>query len=490
LPTARADRETLPPADTRPPARLRAALAPTQGLLSAPAICTRLRHDLPHASAACHTSAQAVEALSRALSQPDQVKRDIALFELEGCASFPFGLARALRADLFRACADELVSSFFTGFEQPVAADITDVLIGLQVASRLERAAQPLPAFGGDGSAQAVATYMERSVRPWLAARLDVISALERASARLAPGSYADVIVSLALSLAAERSYAHVRSVRLPDAVKKAYESRARFYASLDVELAELKARKGALLLRAAERIALQGVHRGVDADRWYPFFNARDLPLRLEAPPPVVANSASERVVASVPSFYAERLFAERLLDDPRLFRLLAESGIPPESRRRLEQRTLSAPDAEVLAYFQAALAQRSAEPVHWNETLRSLEAANPLSPAAELLLATARSALLCAPATEATKPACQLAFLDSFAETSAPARLRAFALNNAAVLATRENTLAGFEQAAQRLSKARALAPDLATQRCLARLESGRFVREDPPCELPPLP
>jgi hypothetical protein len=272
--------------------------------------------------------------------------------------------------------------------------------------------------------------------------------------------------------------------------VKRSHESRARFYASLDAELAKFKARKGALLLRAAERIALQGVHRGVDADRWYSFFRARDLSLRLEAPPLVVASSASERVVASVPAFYAQRLFAERLLDDPRLFRLLAEPGIPPESRRRLEQRALSAADAEVLAYFHAALAQRSAQPAHWNEALRWLEAANPRSPAAELLLATARSALLCVPAPESPAPACELGSLDRFAETSAPARLRAFALSNAAVFATRDNTLAGFERAAQRLSKARALAPDLATQRCLVRLESGRFVREDAPCELPPLP
>jgi hypothetical protein len=489
-PAGRADRLVLPPADTRPAALLPASLTATQGLMPAPSICTKTSAALPHAHASCGAQEQAVEALSRALVQQDPIRRDAALFELEGCATFPAGFLRALRADLFRICADKLVTSFFTSFKQPVAADVTDALIALQVVSRLERAAQPLPAFSGDGSTLAVTSYMERTVRPWLAARLDVISTLERESTRLAPGSYADAVASIALSLAAERSYAHARGVRIPEALKKNYESRTRFYASLDTELAKFKARKGALLLRAAERIALQGVHRGVDADRWYSFFSARDLPLRLEAPPLVVASSASERVVASVPAFYAQRLFAQRLLDDPRLFRLLAESGIPPESRRRLEQRARSAADAEVLAYFHAALAQRSAQPLHWNETVRTLEAANPRSPSAELLLATARSALLCEPASEAPGPACQLASLDDFAETSAPARLRAFALSNAAVFATRENTLAGFERAAERLSKARALAPDLATQRCLVRLESGLFLREDAPCELPLLP
>lgn len=482
------ERSLLPPADKRPPAPLPAALAPMSGLRPAPRICGKTARGLARANVSCGTRELAIEALSRALTHDDPVARDAALFALESCASFPAGLVRALRADSFRACADQLVTPFFSAFKQPVAADVADALIGLQLAARLERVAQPPPAYGGNGSVQAIAAYIERVVRPWLEARFDALATLERATAQLAPGGYGDTIVSVALSLAAGQSYVQVRGVALPNSVKTDYQSRQRFYGSLDAELGELKAKRDALLLRAAERLSLQGIHRGSDADRWYSFFKGQSLPLRLEAPPPVVASSASERLVARVPAFYAERLLGERLLDDPRLFRLLAESGIPPESRRALEQRTLSATDAEVLAYFHGALAQRSGQSAHWGEAVRWLEAANQRLPSAELLLATARSAPRRAAHSEQSPgPVVQLTPLETYAETRAPARLRTFALSNAAVFASVENTTAALERATQLLAKAHAIAPDPAAERCL---ESGRFFRRDTPCELADLP
>jgi hypothetical protein len=276
--------------------------------------------------------------------------------------------------------------------------------------------------------------------------------------------------------------------------VKRDYVLRTRYFSALEGELADVRARISSEHARASELLFEQGIHRAPDADAWFQLQRPDFANLIIVPPTVVKPSSDTERIIRSLPSFFIEGLFGTTPLDDPRQLRLLVEHGLTPRQRRALSTRAVAAESTEILAFFHATLAVRTRRLGHFDEVVAVLEPAQPRSPAAELLLATARSvrtgqSLLDARSGEPTGWRFDVAPLRALSGSNGPERERAFALNNAAWLAALGNTAESLRVAEQLATRARALAPNEA---CLRPFYGNGVFREErrPACELPALP
>jgi hypothetical protein len=473
------------------------------GLAPAPAQCRALRVTVPKTGRACGVNA-GIERLARAVEFLQPVKRDAALAELETCTEFPKGLVRALRADLWRACADTLIAPYLRATNGSFDAELGDALLALALSARWGRASSALQPFASDGSESDVARYHAERLLPWKQRELAKFQKLEQASALVGASGYARVI----LLLAAERAYRELgiaaRRAPIPDRVKRDYEPRVRYYAALDAAFTDVQARGEELGEQTSRAISEQGLHRAVDADRRYhplseeAVYGNRDDGywglLLLEPPAPLLPSSASERIALRIPSAYSEVLFDESAPSNQRLLRAFIESALSPRQRYALSTRELAADEAEMLAYFQATLAQRTRVSRHWDEAIALLQPLAQRTPAAELLLATARAARSGSRGLQSSKTEASFVLdvtpLEQFARGAYSARLRAFALNNAARLLASSRSLTAVGAAHALISQACTLAP-AADRACIRPFDSQRFIKEpDAPCDLPTLP
>jgi hypothetical protein len=428
--------------------------------------------------------------LASALELSAVERRDRALAQLESCSELPVGWVRAVRADSARQCADVLIAPVLRGLKAPLDADLGETLLALALAARWGRAVEAPVAYSGNGGDESVAQYLTRTLRPWKQRQVAKIEALNTAASRLEREGYGSTIVAVARARATRQLYSVVRLSPTPTEVKRDYVLRTRYFATLDSELADVRERMAADDARVSELLFEQGIHRAPDADAWFELQRPDFANLIVEPPAAVKPSSDTERIISSLPSFYVETLFGVTLLDDPRPLRLLIEHGLTPRQRRALGSRKLAADSAEVFAYFHAVLALRARRMRHFDEVVARLLPIQPRSPAAELLLATARSARTGESVLDAQRGwRFDVTPLRALAEANGPERERAFALNNAAWLSLLANTPDSLRVAAELATRARALAPNEA---CLRPLHSNGFLREErrPPCELPALP
>jgi hypothetical protein len=362
------------------------------------------------------------------------------------------------------------------------------------MAARWSRAVEKPTPYQGAGADDSLEQYLAKTLRPWKTRQLARLDALSSADGLFEREGYGATIAALARALAMHELYSVARSSPIATQLKKDYEQRTRYFSALERELADIRLRMGREDARVAELLFEQGIHRAVDADQWFGLQPAQLVNLRIEPPAAVEPTSDKERIVRQLPGLYVQLLFGAAALDDRRLVRLMIEPGLTPWQRRALTSRKLDAATDEVLAYFQAALAFRTRRLAHFGEVVARLEALPTRSAAADLLLATARSArsgqLLLDPRTGAeqgwqfdTTP------LLALAAAAGSLRERAFALNNAAWLSVAANTPASLNTAAELASRAQALAP---TEPCLRPLYGRGFISEhsSPACSLPLLP
>lgn len=498
------EHEVLPVPSARGSRELPKALASVRGVSPPPSRCG-MRSVSVKPARAC--GAQALERLASAV-ELDAAKRDTALSELEGCTEFPAGMVRALRADSMRECADSLVAPYLARAQGKVDAELGDALLALALAARFDRAVRAPQRFTGAGTERDVAKYRADVLAPWKERELAKLSDLDAAAAVVGTSGYAATIVTLARERALRTLYRLGRGAPIPDQIKKDYELRTRYYGMVDATLADVSERRNVLEAQASEQVSRQGLHRSPDTDARYPSgypnpgWGARDDGyfgfLLLEPPPGTDASTTTERIVRKIPSFYAELLFGDGVVNDARLLGALVESGLSPRQRYSLSQRTLSEAEVELLAYFHATLAQRTRAARHWDEAVLLLEPLTHRSPRAELVLATARAARTGPRDVRESKLEPRRAFdvsaLEAFASGSLPVRYRAFALNNAArLLVQRSETV---QRGYLLLENARGLPSDEATRRCVRPFEGSGFIVENAvraaqtPCDLPALP
>jgi hypothetical protein len=505
-PATSAERTSMPPRSERPLERERLREPAPPALRDLPRALPEIVGSKPPAHCARLTAgplseprtvcgASLMVRLARALELSAVERRDRALAQLESCDELPIGWVRAVRGDLARECADRLIAPALRGMKAPLDADLGETLLALALAARWGRAVEATVAYSGNGTDESVAQYLTETLRPWKQRQLARIEALSLAASRLEREGYGSAIIALARARATHQLYSNARSSPIPAEVKRDYVLRTRYFAALESELADVRARIGPEDARASELLFEQGIHRAPDADAWFGLQRPDFANLVLEPPAAVKPSSETERIIGSLPGPYVEALFGMTPLDDVRQLRLLIEHGLTPGQRRALASRKLAPEIREILAYFHPTLTLRTRRSSHFDEVVALLQPVQPRSPATELLLATARSgrtgeSLLDAQTGEPRGWQFDVAPLHALAEVDGAERERAFALNNAAWLSVLANTPDSLRAAEELATRARALAPNEACLRPL--FGNGLFIREErrPPCDLPALP
>jgi hypothetical protein len=453
---------------------------------------------------ACDAPGGAMRSLAHAVELTDPSRRDDALAALESCRELPPGAIRGLRADLMRVCADTLVDPYLRAGSGPIDAELSDTLVALSISARWQRAASAPKPFAGLGKESEVLRHQAEVIVPWKERQLAPLAELEGAAASVEATSYAAFLIAAAKERALRRVMRLARSSPVRAEVKKDYEARTRYYAALDSSLSDVREQVAAAEARTLALVAALGIHRSADTDaHLLDTYGTRDDnfwgALLLEPPPTSPPTSDVERIVARIPAFYSELFFGEKAVTDARLLRLLIESGLPPRLRYALSRRALSDVEVEQLAYFYAVLAQRARQVQHWDEAIALLEPLAHRSPAAELVLSTARAARSgpLDPRTTERAASLDIRALQGLVESALPARIRAFALYNVARLRLLTKTPESVMEADRLIKEARALAPQDGTHPCLRPLQSeGPWFREPPlapqpkPCDLPTLP
>jgi hypothetical protein len=473
------------------PRELPRALPKLSGV-RAPALCAGLAAGpLSTSKQAC--GATALSRLADALDVSALQARDRALAPLEACSELPEGWLRAARAELARECADVLIAPALRSLKTPLDAELGEIWLGLALAARFGRSVEKPPLYLGPGDDDSVGRYMKKTLRPWKERQLERLGQAVSATALLEREGYGATVVAIARARATHELYSSARRSRIPAAVAGDYHFRTRYYAALDAELEDVRPLLAPADARVAELLLQQGIHRAFDADDWY-WQQRRDfLQLRLLPPPSVEPASDIERIARSLPSPYVEALFGVAVVDEPRTLRLMVEHGLTPRQRRALWVRQPNPAIVETWAYFEATLALRTRRLGHFDVVVGLLRDAERRSPAAELLLATARSMRTGqvqrdAQTGEENGWLFDLTPLQALAELETAGRARALALSNAAWLSLLANTPPAVASAEELFRRASALAP---TEACL-RQRFGGFIAEHrgPVCDLPGLP
>ena len=479
------------PSEPAPPIPRLSRIETPKGLSQARASCRAFA--ARHARSKDCPAGDPVELLGAALARSDEARRDQALADLEACGALPAATVRALRADLERACADALVEPLWQERAGRVSEDVGSTLLGLALAAMLSRVeTRPPPYRGGD-----LERYRARAFRPWLEGRLGAIDGVLANAGVDGLHGYGRAVLAVAHAGALRVVHGAARGVEIPRAFRNEYEKRREFYGAIDRDLAALKGDLASANVRAATALSAAGIRRARDADGWYRMTVPKRLQkLNLEPSPLPEPRTGAERVAALAPAFYASRLLPAEALDDTRVFRLRAQKGFSPAERQRL-RRDLSQESAEVMAEYRAAMARRTLDGVQWDEAVRLLSTLPTRSPRAELILATAlaarRGPRSFAEAAAANGPrvlAPHVEPLERFGESDAPARLRAFALNNAAQLLAHRVRQGEFEPIWRANRRAADLATEPRTRGCIWALWERWFMEKKPKCDLPLAP
>lgn len=281
----------------------------------------------------------------------DGSARDSALSTLEGCAGYPAGLIRALRAELGPAeCADALVAAVVgegagekTAQESTIPADIRETLVALGLGARLARLAVSPPEAPQVRSREALDGYFKDLLFPWISEQAQAI--FEMASQGTHLSGYARGIVAIEAGSADMRFVEIARKAPLADEIAEHQEAKDLYYATLDERLEPRKARgrDAALVgLREMARLGVRESARVTEArtllSKVYGGRRVNALDTLLVAPvPPVKAEGAQAAIASRVPTAYAAALVGPAE-PSPLLVRAHLQMGMPPGLRRDVE--------------------------------------------------------------------------------------------------------------------------------------------------------
>ncbi len=347
-------------AEARPAASAQQAPDDPAAVPPPPAHCA-----LPGTAPSCATDrAATLEALAKALSAG--AARDAELAALEGCAAFPRGLVRALRADLGPGeCGDTLTAPLL---DEQVALDasIRDVLVGLTTGARLRRLARDAPTLNQPYDKATFDRFMQGTLLHWIAAQAKAIHTLSAAGAKLE--GYSKGIVAVEAGMADLRFVDIARSVQLPEDMEKDAEIREVYYSTLDAALEPRKARGRDAALVGLRRLSETGVlhderlsHARTLLSKLYAGRRIDSLDgLLLPALPAPAKSTTLVDLARTLPTFYAGVLLGDEDPTQPELLRALLDRGIPAKHRALLESRPLPDATRRLWARALVAFAQR----------------------------------------------------------------------------------------------------------------------------------
>jgi hypothetical protein len=263
-------------------------------------------------------------------------ERDSRLRCLESAQEAPAGLVRALRADSApRGCADVVVGE--DAAVPGAAREVSETVIALGVAARLQRAVRQPPLPRPPFDKQQFIKHFKEVLTPWIREQAHAVDLLSQVGPRLT--GYARGIVALEAGLADMRFVNVARSIELPEEMKNDAEIRETYLVSLEQGLEPRVVRGRDAALVGFGELAKQGITNDArlkDARALLSeLYAGRRIDaldrLLLPAPAPLVTDTPALKLAALLPAFYALKLSSSPNVDDPKLLRARLEQGVPP---------------------------------------------------------------------------------------------------------------------------------------------------------------
>lgn len=303
--------------------------------------------------------------LDAAMSAADATARDKKLAELEGCAAFAPGLVRSLRIELAPPeCGDVLAEPFLKKKPEGIPGAIHHTLVGQALAARLMRTVQSPPKLDPPFTKDRVAEFVKGPMMTWFQSQAKAVEELSKMGAQLS--YYGKGVVALAAGTADLRLVDAVREVPIPDEFRADPELANAYYSRLDdvLEPRKTRGRDGALvglkemafagILSDARTAATRGLLAKLYGGRKVDALDALVLP----KPIPQSSATPTERLAATLPTFYAGQFLDAELGTDPGVLRSLASKGVPVPMRVVLKDKDAGLGEESRAAYARARLA------------------------------------------------------------------------------------------------------------------------------------
>ncbi len=316
--------------------------------------------------------------LAAALGDSSASGRDAKLVCLEADAAFPIGLIRTLRADLApEVCSDALATPLLES-NAKLDAEVEHALRGLIVAGKLARMASAPPELKPPFDKAQFLDFFAKELKPWILGQALAIGELSMAGAQL--NGYGKALAAVSAGQADLRFVDLVRSIPLPDEMKKDAEIQSVYYAALDEALEPRKTRGRDAALVGLRMYAQLGALRDERVDKARALLSKLYSGARVDALdglllpalPPAKLDSTARKLAAGLPTFYSYRMLVDLDPTDKDTLRALLERGLPPPLKKKLDDAKLTPESAKLYArgmiesgrrYFRAADFRRAAE-------------------------------------------------------------------------------------------------------------------------------
>jgi hypothetical protein len=264
------------------------------------------------------------------------LERDSRLRCLESAKEAPAGLVRALRADSApRGCADLVVGE--DAAAPGAAREISETMIALGIAARLQRAVRQPPLPRPPFNKQQFIKHFKEVLTPWIREQAHAVDVMSQVGPRLT--GYARGVVALEAGLADMRFVDVARSIELPEEMKNDAEIRETYLVSLEQGLEPRVVRGRDAALVGFGELAKQGITNDVRLEEARALLSELYAGRRIDSldrlllppAPPLTTDTPALKLAALLPAFYALKLSSSPNVDDPKLLRARLEQGVPP---------------------------------------------------------------------------------------------------------------------------------------------------------------
>jgi hypothetical protein len=286
--------------------------------------------------------------------QDKQRALDRALVELEGCAQFPQGFIRALRAHEDPKCADALLASPLRAAlgpdattPSPIASHWLELMYGQTTAAILERWFRHRVTPVRSSKPPELDAWRSRVQAPYLTRGRDRLERARQTIEHLPALSAGRAVATHALWLAELRMLRNLRAVAIPETLKRDYASRTRFYGHLDLDARDLIDAQTRDMrddcLRRAELGWMDDLPYHAPPPASGPLGEPRcspfvELPLPFPIAPSQVPASADEPLLSlasTLPPAFIDVLLSNAQRADPGIHRALLARGVPRVTRQ-----------------------------------------------------------------------------------------------------------------------------------------------------------
>lgn len=373
--------------------------APPPGLPAPPASCDAYVSRKGSGKASCADTTAALAALDAAMGEADAAKRDAALVDLEGCAAFPAGIARAIRIELAPTeCGDAIADGWLKALPAQANGDVVYAILGQAIAARLSRTAHGAPAMKPPFDKARVLEFLKGPMIAWVTDQARIIDALSRSAVELP--AYGKGVAAVEAGVADLRVVEAMREAPIPEEFHKDKELKDAYYSSLDQILGPRKDRGRDAALVGLKELALYGVINDGRVGRaralLSKLYGGRRIDafdgMILPAAAPFTPSNVEERLASKLPTFYAGLLLDSKAATRAGTLRAFVERGLPLPQRAAAKGDKLSPEARELFARGRLELFRKHLRAVDVDRAIALLtEGGTPSTDEGKALLAIA---------------------------------------------------------------------------------------------------